>query len=63
MQSEIFHYPIPDFYVGMSFRKLAQILYFHSMDCDISGMDYTRLIHHERYLKNNAILLIAIETI
>ena len=62
MQSEIYQIKIPDFFVGMTYRKFGQILYFHSMTLE-ADTNTEKFIWAEHVKINNAITLIAIETI
>lgn len=63
MQSELYSCQIPDYFVGMSFKKLGQILYLHNLNNDLGSIDATRLVQQEALMDNNSVTLIAIETI
>lgn len=63
MQSEIYQIEIPDFFVGMTYRKFGQILYFHNLNLDTETQNQERFVYAEHLKVNNAITLIAIETV
>lgn len=44
MQSEIYKLAVPDFFVGMSFRKFSQVLYLYNVNLDVSNLDDSKLI-------------------
>jgi hypothetical protein len=61
MQSEIYQVQMPDFFVGMSFRKCAQVLYLHCVELQNSeDLDQNQFLQIEE--QTNMVNLIAIET-
>lgn len=61
MQSEIYQIPIPDYFVGTNFKKLAQMLYLCNVEISLDQANPHQF--HQNILGAEMITLIAIETL